>query len=668
VKRQRVVGGSLRRPIRAAFVLLAVTIAALVSMLAWAGWTAHLAGEAATRSDRIVATAQQAEKHAVEMEAGVRGYLVHSDRAFLQPYVDSARSLSAALDTLRTLTASDDVQARRTEQLRESAARYRAGVLQTLIDAPNVSSDDLMAARAALDGLRARLAVLQQAERDLRAERRAEAARTFDLAMAVSGVALILACVVIALVYRLVARRVLDPIVAVADATERVAAGQPHAPLDRSSWGELGVLTRGFDEMARAIDGQQRELEAHNVEMRELAEVQASHRRIATAVASAAEPEEIFDMVAREAAHLLRTDVGTVMRFDGDHLVVAGFHDVAGHFPLQAGDRIRVEGTASQGAKQHGHVVRRDQGLAGLPPLKTRIASPVRIAGDPWGVVGIAYREERPVPDGAEEQLERLAGLVELALTAADSRRQLLGQVDRLEELDRLKDDLLTVVSHELRTPLTSITGYLELLDEAGDPHDAARFLTVIRRNADRLQKLVDDLLTVFRLTSDTFELRHEPFDLSDLAREAAEAIAPAAARAGVDFSADIHECAIGAAGDRVRLAQALDNLLANAVKFTAPCGGEVELVVRCEDDRAVITVRDTGMGIPADEQHRLFDRFFRSTTAVAAHIKGTGLGLAITRAVVDAHGGTIGVQSAEGEGTTITVCLPLARPATAAV
>jgi signal transduction histidine kinase len=257
-----------------------------------------------------------------------------------------------------------------------------------------------------------------------------------------------------------------------------------------------------------------------------------------------------------------------------------------------------------------------------------------------------------------------IALLVEITRRRSEAeieRRTLTEQNARLRELDRLKDELVAVVSHELRTPLTSILGYLELVrDDATELSDEHRgFLEVVDRNARRLLSLVGDLLFVARIDAGGLELELNDVDVASLAAECVEGQAPHAESAGVAL--DLATGPLGTVrGDRARIAQLLDNLVSNAVKFTN-AGGAVNVGVREEGGVAVIEVADTGIGIPAAEQGRLFERFFRSSTATADAVQGTGLGLTIAKAIVDAHGGTITATSEEGVGTTFRVELPLA-------
>ena len=266
----------------------------------------------------------------------------------------------------------------------------------------------------------------------------------------------------------------------------------------------------------------------------------------------------------------------------------------------------------------------------------------------------------------AERDRERLLAVEQEARAYAEAaQRDLAAQNERLRELDRLKDEFIALVSHELRTPLTSIRGYTELLldGEAGKlTGDQRQFLGVVERNAHRLLHLVGDLLFLAQVEAGKLVLDIGALDLGNVASESVETARPQAEAKGITLTLATGPVPL-IAGDRARIAQLLDNLVSNAIKFT-PEGGRVDVRVRALKKQAVLEVRDSGMGIPASEQEFLFQRFFRTSTATEQAIQGTGLGLAITKAIVEAHSGRITVASEEGEGTTFQVSLPLHRHA----
>ena len=269
-------------------------------------------------------------------------------------------------------------------------------------------------------------------------------------------------------------------------------------------------------------------------------------------------------------------------------------------------------------------------------------------------VTGELSARNRSLHEQAAEREDLLASERSARAEAEAIQRLLAEQNTRLREVDRIKDEFVSLVSHELRTPLTSIRGYVELLIAEGGELTAEqqRFLKVVDRNSQRLLELVGDLLLLAQLDAGRFEIENEDVDLSAVVRESVEACRPLAEAKQVDLAEDVREVPT-LVGDRARLAQVLDNLVSNALKFT-PAGGRVAIALYFTEDHVVLKVADTGIGIAADEQQRLFERFFRSSTAIDNAIPGTGLGLAITHAIVERHGAKIELESAENEGTTV--------------
>jgi signal transduction histidine kinase len=236
-----------------------------------------------------------------------------------------------------------------------------------------------------------------------------------------------------------------------------------------------------------------------------------------------------------------------------------------------------------------------------------------------------------------------------------------------LRRLDRVKDDFIATVSHELRTPLTSINGYLDLVleGEAGHvPPEQHEYLGVARRNAEKLLRVVSDLLFIAQLDASGDDFAKNRVDLSLLARDAVTAATPAAAEAGVELTVVTPDAA-WLDGDANRLNQVLDNLISNARKFT-PRGGRVGVTTSAADGIIRLEVKDNGAGISAQDQQHLFDRFFRTESAARQQIQGTGLGLPIVKAIVEAHGGTIEVQSQLGQGSRFVIAVPAVPAPTA--
>jgi PAS domain S-box-containing protein len=234
-------------------------------------------------------------------------------------------------------------------------------------------------------------------------------------------------------------------------------------------------------------------------------------------------------------------------------------------------------------------------------------------------------------------------------------------QNERLRKLDRMKDEFIALVSHELRTPLTSICGYLELLLQddvmAELPEAQMSWLEVIDRNAERLLRLVEDLLLTAQASAGNLALEHGELDIAAIIDQAVQASGPVAAARSISLTCAT-EALPPATGDRLRIGQVIDNLVSNALKFT-PAGGTVDVRAYPHGSAVRIEVADTGMGISEDEQTQLFERFFRTARAQEEAIPGVGLGLSISKAIIEGHNGRISVRSVEGVGTTFFVDLP---------
>lgn len=238
--------------------------------------------------------------------------------------------------------------------------------------------------------------------------------------------------------------------------------------------------------------------------------------------------------------------------------------------------------------------------------------------------------------------------------------------ITQLEKLERVRQEFLSNVSHELRTPLTAILAFVETL-EAGaldDPENSQRFLAIIRKNAARMQNLIDDILELSAIEGGTIGVQADPIELSALANDVLSSLGTQAASRSITIRNEVPSDAVVFADPR-RLEQMLTNLVENAIKFNRE-GGEV--VIECENGASSrIRVRDTGEGIPAQHLDRLFERFYRVDRARSRDLGGTGLGLAIVKHLARAHGGEVRVSSELGQGSVFEIDLPKQKKAEAA-
>jgi signal transduction histidine kinase len=308
--------------------------------------------------------------------------------------------------------------------------------------------------------------------------------------------------------------------------------------------------------------------------------------------------------------------------------------------------------------------------LLGLVAVAVARALPVKLIGAPtypsseWRsaiVLGaVAVIACVTIQQMVREAGVRAAELLGRAAALEEAASQLESHNAQLRELDNVKDEFVGLVSHELRTPLTSIIGYLEMvLEEDAEPLTPGqrRYLGTVSRNVERLATLVNELLFLAQVDAGRLELNLAEADLNQLLAEAAEAAQPAAKAKQIELALETAELT-PIVCDRNRIAQLVDNLVSNAVKFT-PAGGRVEVKATAASNAVALSVSDTGVGIPADELPRLFDRFYRASSAVGSATPGTGLGLAISQAIAKAHDSTITVQSTLAHGTTFRLLLP---------
>ena len=399
---------------------------------------------------------------------------------------------------------------------------------------------------------------------------------------ALLGVALLALVFVAAVAYLI--RFAVAPIRRIARATERVADGDLDVKVPEQGLVEIRQLARSFNTMAESLVRQRRDLAAQNVDLERLANV-------------------------------LRAVLDSMV----DGILLS---DAEGN--VQLANRPVLNLTRDLGMSYEGTVVDR------LLSVEHRIKDRDKYRAAMEGL------RTNPNEETFDEFEDTVSGRAFQGFTAPvrDDRGGYLGRIWTLREvtgqrqLDRLKDDFVATVSHELRTPLTSMMGFLEMIreGEAGPLNEEQqRFLGIVHRSSERLQRLVGDLLFVARLDVSGLQLHFAAARLDTIAREVVEASSALARSREVALGFELAEVP-AVLGDHERLVQLVGNLLSNALKSTA-CGGTVTLRTFSDGDRVVLEVADTGIGIPQGEQDRLFQRFFRSSTATARRFRAPGAG-----------------------------------------
>lgn len=269
----------------------------------------------------------------------------------------------------------------------------------------------------------------------------------------------------------------------------------------------------------------------------------------------------------------------------------------------------------------------------------------------------VVDRERRLQAEIRAQQL----GVHAQRIRAAEAERTGLDLAERNRALlaaDLQRKELLATASHELRTPLTTIINFSEIIgDDADEGSELAQFSAAINRNAGRLLDLVDDLLLLARIGSGESLRGREDVDLSALVVDAVEDARAVGDPDGVTIEPSV-QAGLRVSGWPDALARAVANVLGNAVKYSHHAG-TISVALRRAARGAELTVRDRGIGIPADELSAVFGQFYRASTARSSGRPGTGLGLSIVRGILDQHDGSVAIDSTEGEGTTVTLSLP---------
>jgi two-component system phosphate regulon sensor histidine kinase PhoR len=231
--------------------------------------------------------------------------------------------------------------------------------------------------------------------------------------------------------------------------------------------------------------------------------------------------------------------------------------------------------------------------------------------------------------------------------------------ITELKKTERIRKDFVANVSHELRTPLTSIKGFVEALKDGAmnSPEQSPRFLSIISQHTDRMNKIISDLLQLSQIESKEFELKMEPFSLKELVEEVVYSLNRSADQKSQGVEINLHSEAQKVLGDKYRINQALTNLLDNAIKYT-PEKGKIKIESRDKGECIEIAVIDNGMGIPPNDLPRIFERFYTVDKGRSRELGGTGLGLSIVKHIIEAHGGTVTVQSQPGKGSRFSFTL----------
>ncbi len=285
-------------------------------------------------------------------------------------------------------------------------------------------------------------------------------------------------------------------------------------------------------------------------------------------------------------------------------------------------------------------------------PLAEVISNPEVLAlFSKQALVGRGRRSEITLNSG-ERVLQ-----AQLTIIDGVGRSAVMQDITHLKQLDKIKSEFVTTVSHDLRSPLTAILAYVELIQRMGPLNEQQKkYVQNISVNVNNISTLITELLELGKIEAG-FDVDFEPVDLRSIARDVVNSVTHHVEIKGHTLEVKLAETLPNVIGNPLRLRQVLANLVGNAIKYT-PNGGRVKIDVHPDESLVVLEVTDSGVGIPQEDQPYVFDKFFRSPSAID-NFEGTGLGLSIVKSIVEQHNGRIWLESKEGEGSTFTVVLP---------
>jgi signal transduction histidine kinase len=431
----------------------------------------------------------------------------------------------------------------------------------------------------------------------------------------------------------------------------------------------IGRLRDTLNAERRRVESRAAEAERLRDEMGHRVDVLETANRCARALGSSLELDEAFGAFIRELRGLVPFERTAIVLVEGDTATTMATAGRGADDVFPPGNSDPIEGSLLERVLEGKIVVRRDLNERDSPAdeqllalgLRSELVAPLLLGARTIGMLSLS----RENPDAfSEDEVELVALLGRLVATAVQNIRAYEAERRRVEELARLSQlraDFVSLVSHELRSPMAAVIGAARTLQDrwrmlSADQRES--FLALIGDETSRLAELVGDVLDTSRIEAGTFSYRFEEVDLVRIVDEAVEAAA--LAQQEVPVVASVRGALPEIRGDRARLRQVLGNLIENAVKYS-PTGGEVRVSATAANGAVQIAVRDTGPGIPREQQGRIFDKFGRVDVPGASK-PGTGLGLFIARSIAEAHGGSLGVSSGVEPGSTFTLTLPISR------
>jgi two-component system sensor histidine kinase/response regulator len=571
----------------------------------------------ARRSDDVGQAANVSERAVVDLETGVRGYLLTGERRFLEPYAQARATIGSELRALVSLTDEDPTQQTRARAIAREVASYEHSYAEPLARGNGRLSraQDVavtVAGKTLIDEIRGRFAILERTERHRSEQQRAATGSSANAVLDAAGGAFALLVLVLAGIAMFLARAVLTPTRRIAQAAKRLGEGDLATTVSTAGRGEVGALAVAFNAMARLLQERDRALQITNDRFQGILDN-----------ANAA----IF--IKDSAGHYILVN----REFERIHSVKA--IEAIGHSDFEIGSAELAE-----------HIAANDQEVID--------------AGGP-----MSFEQELRLPDGLRTFLSvkfpvRNGEDMTIAGISTDITAQKYALAQAIEA-SRLQSQFVANMSHEIRTPLNGVVGMTSLLQDTTLDSVQQEYADALATSSEALLSIINDILDFSKIDAGHLELDPTDFDLREAVEEACLMLARQAHAGGLEISHMVDSAVPTMVnGDRERLRQILLNLISNAIKFT-PTG---EVVVRVVSDGGEVVrfeISDTGVGIEDDQAAHLFDPFVQADQSTTRQYGGTGLGLTISRELAHHMGGEIGAEPGQSRGSVFwfTVKLP---------
>jgi signal transduction histidine kinase/HAMP domain-containing protein len=462
---------------------------------------------------------------------------------------------------------------------------------------------------------------------------------------------------VIVLSYRS-ARTITAPLEHLADAAQKIEAGDLGVRIEARSPYEVGTLERAFDTMARSLQERDRAQQEYLDEVRTV-------NAVSDAVVGVTDRERIFAESLNRLVALVKADAAAIVLREGTGsqppLVAASTTNIEPDTAMSIATDVLSAKTGDPDVVQRSEIAYGSLRSAAHVPLSTR--------GLITGLLSVYFKGEAEITESEARTLRTVARLVSVAKENADLVGELRDNNFQLERANRLKSEFLANVSHELRTPMNAIIGYSKLMLDGLDGELNAQQEADLQRvttAADNLLGLINGLLDLSKIEAGRMEINIEEVDVAPIVEDVVALVRPQSDAKDLDVRADVPDDLPSILADRARFRQILVNLMSNAVKFTDK--GAVTIAATSADGWVTVSVADTGIGISTEAQAYIFDEFRQADASTTRRYGGTGLGLAISKRLVALHGGRIWVESGPNGGAIFSFTMPVHARAVAGV